>query len=59
MACGIIPMKASIYAFTVTVPAIYAALMKKPEEIILLDPLPVIDWPYQTLDAGESFCHEL
>jgi hypothetical protein len=24
-----------------------------------LDPLPVIEWPYQELDAGESFCHEL
>ncbi len=34
-------------------------MIRKPEEIILLDPLPVIDWPYQELDAGESFCHEL
>ena len=33
--------------------------VRKPEEIILLDPLPVIEWPYQELDAGESFCHEL
>jgi hypothetical protein len=33
--------------------------VRKPEEIILLDPLPVIDWPYQALNAGESFCHEL
>jgi hypothetical protein len=33
MACGIIPMKASIYAFTVTVPERYAALMKKPESL--------------------------
>ena len=33
--------------------------ISKHEEIILLDPLPFIDWPYQVLDAGESFCHEL
>jgi hypothetical protein len=33
--------------------------IRKPEEIILLDPLSVIDWPYQVLDASESFCHEL
>jgi hypothetical protein len=33
--------------------------IRKPEEIILLDPLPVIDWPYQALDASESVCREL
>ena len=33
--------------------------IRKPEKIILLDPLPVIDWPYQALDAGESVCREL
>jgi hypothetical protein len=33
--------------------------IRKPEEIILLDPLPVIDWPYQALGASDSFCHEL
>jgi hypothetical protein len=25
----------------------------------LVDPLPVIDRPYQDLDAGESICREL
>jgi len=34
-------------------------IIRKPEKIILLDPLPVIDWPYQALDAGESVCREL
>jgi len=33
--------------------------IRKPEKIMLLDPLPVIDWPYQALDAGESVCREL
>jgi hypothetical protein len=33
--------------------------IRKPEEILLLDPLPLIDWPYQELDAGESFCRGL
>jgi hypothetical protein len=33
--------------------------IRKPEEIILLDPLPVMDWPYQALGASNSFCHEL
>jgi hypothetical protein len=33
--------------------------IRKPEEIILLDPLPVMDWPYQALGASDSFCHEL
>jgi hypothetical protein len=33
--------------------------VRKPEEIILLDPLSVIDWPYQVLGANESFCHAL
>jgi len=30
-----------------------------PEMIILLDPLPVIDWPYQALEAGNPACGEL
>ena len=33
--------------------------IRKPEMIILLDPLTVIDWPYQSLDAGNSACREL
>ena len=33
--------------------------IRKPEKIILVDPLPVIDWPYHALDAGESVCREL
>jgi hypothetical protein len=33
--------------------------IRKPEKIILLDPLTVIDWPYQAMDAGESVCREL
>jgi murein DD-endopeptidase MepM/ murein hydrolase activator NlpD len=33
--------------------------IRKPEKIILLDPLSVIDWPYQALDAGERVCREL
>ena len=34
-------------------------IIRDPEKINLLDPLTVIDWPYQTLDAGESTCREL
>ena len=34
-------------------------IIRDPETIKLLDPLTVIDWPYQTLDAGESTCREL
>ena len=34
-------------------------LIRDPEQIILLDPLPVIDWPFQALDAGQSTCREL
>jgi hypothetical protein len=26
---------------------------------LLLDPLPVIDWPYQALDVRESVCRKL
>ena len=33
--------------------------IRNSEMIRLLDPLAVIDWPYQTLDAGNSFCREL
>ena len=33
--------------------------IRNPEMIRLLDPLAVIDWPYQALDAGNSFCREL
>ena len=33
--------------------------IRNPEKIILVDPLPVIDRPYQDLDAGESICREL
>jgi len=33
--------------------------IRKPELITLLDPLAVIDWPYQTLDAGNFSCREL
>ena len=33
--------------------------IRKPEMIILLDPLTVIDWPYQSLDAGHPACREL
>ena len=29
------------------------SVIREPEKIILLNPLPVIDWPYQVLDAGE------
>lgn len=33
--------------------------IREPEMIILLDPLPVIDWPYQAMDTGNSACQEL
>jgi murein DD-endopeptidase MepM/ murein hydrolase activator NlpD len=33
--------------------------MRTPEMIILLDPLPVIDWPYQTLAGNDLTCREL
>jgi len=33
--------------------------IRRPEKIILLDPLAIIDWPYQTLDAGDPFCRGL
>ena len=33
--------------------------IRNPEYIRLLDPLPVIDWPYQALAAGDSTCREI
>ena len=33
--------------------------IRTPEKIILLDPLAVIDWPYQALAAGDPACREL
>jgi murein DD-endopeptidase MepM/ murein hydrolase activator NlpD len=33
--------------------------IRNPEMISLLDPLNVMDWPYQVLDAGNSVCREL
>ena len=33
--------------------------IRDPEMITLLDPLTVIDWPYQVLDAGNSVCREI
>ena len=33
--------------------------IRAPELITLLDPLPVIDWPYQTLGPGDPTCREL
>jgi murein DD-endopeptidase MepM/ murein hydrolase activator NlpD len=33
--------------------------IRRPEMIILLDPLPVIDWPYQALETGNPTCREL
>jgi hypothetical protein len=33
--------------------------IRKPEMITLLDPLAVVDWPYQALDAGNPACREL
>ena len=34
-------------------------IIRDPQKIILLDPLPVIDWPFQALDTGQSLCREL
>jgi len=33
--------------------------IRKPELITLLDPLAVIDWPYQAMAAGDPGCREL
>ncbi len=33
--------------------------IRTPEKIILLDPLAVLDWPYQELDDGDPACREL
>jgi hypothetical protein len=33
--------------------------LRNPAMIVLLDPLAVIDWPYQMLDADISACREL
>lgn len=33
--------------------------IRNPEMIALLDPLNVMDWPYQVLDAEDSACREL
>jgi hypothetical protein len=33
--------------------------IRSPEKIFLLDPLTVIDWPYQALDAANPACREL
>jgi len=33
--------------------------IRTPEMITLLDPLPVIDWPYQAPDAGIPACRDL
>ncbi len=33
--------------------------IRNPEMITLLDPLAIIDWPYQMLGAGNTFCREL
>lgn len=33
--------------------------IRKPEMMTLLDPLPVIDWPYQILQAADPICREL
>ena len=33
--------------------------IRNPEMITLLDPLAIIDWPYQKLGAGNTFCREL
>jgi murein DD-endopeptidase MepM/ murein hydrolase activator NlpD len=33
--------------------------IRKPEMITLLDPLSVIDWPYQVLDSEDAACREL
>jgi murein DD-endopeptidase MepM/ murein hydrolase activator NlpD len=34
-------------------------IMRDPLKITLMDPLPVIDLPYQVLDPDESFCRKL
>jgi murein DD-endopeptidase MepM/ murein hydrolase activator NlpD len=34
-------------------------IMRNPELITLLDPLKVIDWPYQQLDPENLYCLEL
>jgi murein DD-endopeptidase MepM/ murein hydrolase activator NlpD len=33
--------------------------IRSPAKIVLLDPLAVIDWPYQALDDGDPACREL
>ncbi len=33
--------------------------IRSPEMFILVDPLAIMDWPYQALDAGESPCPQL
>ena len=33
--------------------------IRNPEMITLLDPLPVVDWPYRELEAGDSTCREI
>ena len=33
--------------------------IRNPEMIKLLDPLPVIDWPHQALEANDSICREI
>jgi len=33
--------------------------IRNPEMITLLDPLTVINWPYQVIDARNSYCREL
>lgn len=33
--------------------------IRKPEMMALVDPLPVIDWPYQKLEAGDPACRKL
>ena len=32
--------------------------IRKPELMTLLDPLPVIDWPHQKLEAGDPLCRQ-
>jgi murein DD-endopeptidase MepM/ murein hydrolase activator NlpD len=34
-------------------------IMRDPQKFTLMDPLPVIDWPYQVLDPDDSFCRKL
>ena len=33
--------------------------LRTPKLMILIDPLPVLDWPYQRLDAADPACREL